>query len=49
MSVYVGIDVHRERSDVAVTDQSGEVLTNRNVSNGAEHILKVTGGVSGRV
>ena len=29
MSVYVGIDVHRKRSQVAVVDQSGEVLTNR--------------------
>jgi len=25
MSVYVGIDVHRKRSQVAVIDQSGEV------------------------
>ena len=34
MSVYVGIDVHRKRSQVAVIDQSGEVLANRNVPNG---------------
>src|SRR6476660_4693113 len=45
MSVYVGIDVHRKRSQVAVIDQSGEVLTNRNVTNGAEPILKVIGGL----
>src|SRR5256714_12423756 len=45
MSVYVGIDVHRKRSQVAVTGQSGEVLTNRNVTNGAEPILKVIGGL----
>jgi len=45
MSVYVGIDVHRKRSQVAVIDQSGEVLTNRNVPNGAEPILKVPGGL----
>jgi hypothetical protein len=45
MSVYVGIDVHRKRSHVAVVDQSGEVLTNRNVPNGAEPILKVIGGL----
>jgi transposase len=45
MSVYVGIDVHRKRSRVAVVDQSGEVLTNRNVPNGVEPILKVTGGL----
>jgi hypothetical protein len=26
MSVYVGIDVHRKRSQAAVVDTSGEVL-----------------------
>jgi hypothetical protein len=45
MSVYVGIDVHRKRSQVAVIGQSGGVLTNRNVTNGAEPILKVIGGL----
>jgi predicted NBD/HSP70 family sugar kinase len=40
MSVYVGIDVHRKRSQVAVIDANGEVLANRNVPNGAEPILK---------
>jgi transposase len=45
MSVYVGIDVHRKRSQVAVVDQSGEVLANRNVPNGAEPILGVIGGL----
>ena len=39
MSVYVGIDVHRKRSQVAVIDQDGEVLANRNVTNGVEPIL----------
>src|SRR6266487_7047038 len=43
MSVYVGIDVHRKRSQVAVIDAGGEVLANRNVPNGAEPILKVIG------
>ena len=36
MSVYVGIDVHRKRSQVAVIDAKGEVLANRNVPNGAD-------------
>jgi transposase len=45
MSVYVGIDVHRKRSQVAVIDNGGEVLANRNVPNGAEPILKVIGGL----
>jgi len=45
MSVYVGIGVHRKRSQVAVIDQSGEVLANRNVPNGVEPILGVIGGL----
>jgi hypothetical protein len=45
MSVYVGIDVHRKRSQVAVIDQDGEVLANRNVPNGAETVLGVIGGL----
>src|SRR6516165_12126945 len=45
MSVYVGIDVHRKRSQVAVINARGEVLANRNVPNGAEPILKVIGGL----
>jgi transposase len=43
MSVYVGIDVHRKRSQVAVIDQDGGVLANRNVPNGVEPILGVIG------
>src|SRR5438477_10222356 len=45
MSVYVGIDVHRKRSQVAVIDADGEVLANRNVPNGAEPILGMIGGL----
>ena len=45
MSVYVGIDVHRKRSQVAVIDGDGEVLANRNVPNGTETILGVIGGL----
>jgi transposase len=43
MSVYVGIDVHRKRSQVAVVDEGGEVLANRNVPNGVEPVLSVIG------
>src|SRR3954447_13299730 len=43
MSVYVGTDVHRKRSQVAVVDQAGEALVNRNVPNGVETVLKVIG------
>ena len=45
MSVYVGIDVHRKRSQVAVIDQDGQVLANRNVPNGVEPVLGVIGGL----
>ena len=45
MSVYVGIDVHRKRSQVAVIDANGEVVANRNVPNGVEPILGVIGGL----
>jgi transposase len=43
MSVYVGIDVHRKRSQVAVVTEDGKVQVNRNVPNGVEPILKVVG------
>src|SRR6266513_4213814 len=45
MSVYVGIDVHRKRSQVAVISQDGEVLANRNVPNGVKPFLSVIGGL----
>src|SRR6059058_2854936 len=45
MSVYVGIDVHRRRSQVAVINQDGEVLANRNMNNGVTPILSVIGGL----
>jgi transposase len=45
MSVYVGIDVHRKRSQVAVVDQDGAMLANRNVTNGVAPILSVIGGL----
>src|SRR6266540_6259772 len=45
MSACVGIDVHRKRSQVAVVNESGEVLANRNVPNGTETILGVIGGL----
>src|SRR6266566_5281582 len=43
MSVYVGIDVHRKRSQVAVVTGDGQVQLNRNVVNGTEPILKLIG------
>ncbi|MGW1803079.1 IS110 family transposase [Streptomyces sp. NPDC001984] len=43
MSVYVGIDVHRKRSQIAVVEDGGAVRVNRNVSNGVEPVLSVIG------
>jgi hypothetical protein len=45
MSVCVGIDIHRKRSQVAVIDQGGKVLVNRNVTNGVKPVLSVIGGL----
>lgn len=43
MSVYVGIDVHRKRSQIAVLDQEGTVRINWNVPNGVGPVLGVIG------
>ena len=43
MSVYVGIDVHRKRSQVAVVTGDGKVQLNKNVVNGSEPILRLIG------
>ncbi len=45
MSVYVGIDVHRKRSQVAVVAGDGRVQLNRNVVNGSEPMLRLIGGL----
>ncbi|GGZ25904.1 hypothetical protein [Streptomyces poonensis] len=43
MEAYVGIDVHRRRSQIAVLDESGRTAVNRNVPNGRETVLGVIG------
>jgi hypothetical protein len=45
MSVYVGIDVHRKRSQVAVVAGDGTVQLNKNVVNGSEPMLRLIGGL----
>ena len=45
MSVYVGIDVHRKRSQVAVVSEDGTVELNKNVVNGSEPMLRLIGGL----
>ena len=56
MSVYVGIDVHRKRSQVAVVTEDGKVQLNKNTVNGTDpsaadrrSALRDAGGVRGRV
>jgi transposase len=44
-SDYVGIDVHRRRSQIAVVGADGAVHTNRNVANGADTVLSMIGGL----
>ena len=43
MSVYVGIDVHRKRSQVAVVSEDGTAGLNKNVVNGSETMLRLIG------
>jgi transposase len=43
MSVYVGIDVHRKRSQVAVVTEDGKVQLNKNMVNGTEPLLRLIG------
>jgi transposase len=43
MSVYVGIDVHRKRSQVAVVAEDGKVQLNKNTVNGTETLLRLIG------
>jgi transposase len=43
MSVYVGIDVHRKRSQVAVVAEDGKVLLNKNTVNGTETLPRLIG------
>ena len=43
MAVYVGIGVHRKRSQVAVVTGDGKVQLNKNVVNGSEPFLRLIG------
>src|SRR6266542_1076410 len=46
MSVYVGMDVHRKRSQVAILDQAGAVQRNRNVPNDPAKLIPVLGALA---
>jgi transposase len=43
MRVYVGMDVHRKRSPVALVDEHGGQLLNRNLANGSAELVAVLG------
>ena len=43
--LYVGVDLHRKRSQVAVLDQTGEVVLNRRISTGSDEFFRVFGEV----
>jgi hypothetical protein len=45
VSVYVGIDVHRKHSQVAVAGDDGWVQLNRNIVNGSQPMLGLFGGL----
>src|ERR671913_133498 len=43
MTVYVGMDVHRKRSQVAVVDDTGAAQRNRNVANDPAQLVPILG------
>jgi transposase len=46
MTVYVGMDVHRKRSQVAVVDEAGIQQRNRNVPNDPAKLIPILGALS---
>jgi transposase len=45
MSIYVGMDVHRKRSQVAIVDDAGAQQRNRNLANDPAKLIPVLGGL----
>ena len=43
MTVYVGMDVHRKRSQVAIVDAAGDQQRNRNVANDPAQLVPILG------
>jgi hypothetical protein len=43
MGVYVGMDVHRKRSQVAIVDDAGSQQHNRNLANDPAKLVPVLG------
>jgi hypothetical protein len=45
MGVYVGMDVHRKRSQVAIVDAAGVQQRNRNLANDPAKLVPIPGGL----
>jgi transposase len=45
MTVYVGMDVHRKRSQIAIVDDTGEEQRNRNLPNDPAELMPILGGL----
>ena len=43
MSIYVGMDVHRKRSQVAIVDDTGDEQRNRNLANDPAKLVPILG------
>ena len=43
----VGIDLHRNRSHIAVIDEHGELMVSKRIINGRETFLELLGGLEG--
>ena len=43
MSIYVGMDVHRKRSQIAIVDEAGVQQRNRNVANNPAKLVPILG------
>jgi hypothetical protein len=43
MGVYVGMDVHRKRSQVAIVDDTGVLSCNRNIANDPAKLVPIVG------
>jgi len=46
MRVYVGMDVHRKRSQVAIVDAAGVPQRNRNLANDPAKLLPILGALA---
>jgi transposase len=46
MSIYVGMDVHRKRSQIAIVDEAGVQQRNRNVANNPAKLVPILGALA---